>query len=281
MQEISGKTAFITGGAHGIGLAIAVEMAKRGANVMLADINEAGLLQAKEKLGDYNVGVETCLCDVAKSADIQAAADKTIEQFGKVHFLFNNAGVGLWGNAGDTPLKDWQWIVDINLMGVVYGCEIFTPLIKNHGEGGHIVNTASLAGHITLPHMAPYHATKFAVVGYSESLRQNLAMHNIGVSVLCPGWVKTDIHLSARTSPSLEVVDYTPPDPNSEEGMITQMMAEVIENGMDPAKVAEWVAKCIIDNRLYIFTHPDLRMGIEERVKALMVDHDAADEHFK
>lgn len=273
MTDFSGKTAFVTGGAQGIGFAIAEALAKRGANIMLADINEAGLKAAKEKLSKLNTQVDYCLCDVADADAVQAGADKVIERFGKVHYVINNAGVGLGGEVGATSLKDWRWIVDINLMGVVYGCEIFTPLIKSHGEGGHIVNTASMAGHISLGGMGPYHATKFAVVGYSECIRQELAQHKIGVSALCPGWVQTEIHLSSKNSPTNAGIDS---EPNAQFAEI----AELIENGLEPERLGEWVADSIAANRQYIFTHPDMRPALEMRYHALQADYDACDEHF-
>jgi NAD(P)-dependent dehydrogenase (short-subunit alcohol dehydrogenase family) len=271
--DFSGKTAFVTGGAQGIGFAIAEALAKRGANIMLADINEAGLIQAKENLSKLNTQVEYCLCDVANADAVQAGADKTIERFGKVHYVVNNAGVALGGAVGETPLNDWRWIVDINLMGVVYGCEIFTPLIKSHGEGGHIVNTASMAGHVSLGGMGPYHATKFAVVGYSECIRQELAPYKIGVSALCPGWVQTEIHLSTKNSPTnagTEVVQ-------NEQFLA---IAQLIENGLEPNRLGEWVADSIVANRQYIFTHPDMRPAIEMRYHGVQADYAACDKHF-
>ncbi len=274
MTDFSGKTAFVTGGAQGIGFAIAESLAKRGANIMLADINEAGLKQAKEKLSKLNTQIDYCICDVASAEAVQAAADKTIERFGKVHYLVNNAGVGIGGEVGETPLKDWKWIVDINLMGVVYGCEVFVPLIKSHGEGGHVINTASMAGHISLAGMGPYHATKYAVVGYTECMRQELEPHNIGVSALCPGWVQTEIHLSAKNSPTNAGIDSEPDDRFAQ-------IAEFVENGLEPHRLGEWVADSIEANRGFIFTHPDMRPAIEARYEMIQADYEACDKHFK
>lgn len=267
MTDIAGKTAFITGGANGIGLAIAKALAARGANLMLIDLNAAALETAKAGFAGTNVQVETAVCDVAKADAMRAAADQAIEAFGKVHIVVNNAGVGLGGVPGEIKLQDWQWIVDINLMGVVYGVEGFLSHIRSHGEGGHIVNVASMAGHVAMPGMGPYHATKFAVVGYSEALRAELAPDNIGVSVLCPGWVKTKIHESAAGRPS-GGVDLNDP--------VSMAMAEVIANGLDPDTVAEWTADCIEANRAYIFTHGDMEVGIDMRYKMLKDDYAAA-----
>ena len=271
MQDFNGKTAFITGGASGLGLSMARAFAARGANIMLADLNEEGLAAAAEALsGRANVEIDSVVCDVADPAAMQRAADKTIERFGKVHVVCNNAGVALGGQPGEIPLEDWRWIVDINLMGVVYGVEIFAPLIKSHGEGGHIINTGSMAGHGAAPGMSPYNATKFAVVGYSEGLRQELEPHNIGVSCLCPAWVRTNIHTTTQGRPtggrSQAELDADP---------AYQDMAEVIGSGLEPDAVAEWVADCVEANRLHIFTHPDFKPFIDVRAGAVSADYQA------
>ena len=269
MTEFNNKTAFITGGASGIGLEIARSLALRGANIMLADINEDELGNAKEDLAQTGQKIETVTCNVADEAAVRAAA-ATLEAFGEVHVLVNNAGVAIGGQAGSVNLDDWRWIVDINLMGVAYGVEIFTPLIKASG-GGHIVNVASMAGHWASPGMSPYNATKFAVVGYSEGIRQELAPHNIGVSILCPAWVKTDIHRSAFARPSGGADES---DPQFE------TMSNVIESGLDPKLVGEWTADSIAANRLYIFTHPEMRVAIDGRRDIIQADYEACDAHF-
>ena len=202
MQDFSGKVAFVTGAASGIGLALTKALKAQGCHVMMADIDAENLIKASHGLPNDGGRISTVECDVRSLETVQAAADKTIAEFGKVHLVFNNAGVALAGRPGTIESKDWQWIVDINLMGVVYGVETFVPLMRDHGEGGYVFNTASMAGHVTMAGMAPYHATKFAVVGYSEALKQELAPENIGVSVLCPTWVKTNIHNTGEERPS-------------------------------------------------------------------------------
>ncbi|MGB2073629.1 MAG: SDR family NAD(P)-dependent oxidoreductase [Henriciella sp.] len=270
MTEFKNKTAFITGGASGIGLEIARSLALRGTNIMLADINESELASAQSDLAKTGRQIETVVCDVADEAAVRAAAAATEAAFGNVHFLVNNAGVAIGGQAGSVNLDDWRWIVDINLMGVAYGVEIFTPLIKASG-GGHIVNVASMAGHWASPGMSPYNATKFAVVGYSEGIRHELAPHNIGVSILCPAWVKTDIHRSAFGRPSGGADES---DPQFE------TMSKVIDSGLDPKLVAEWTADSIAANRLYIFTHPEMRVAIDGRRDLIQADYEACDAHF-
>jgi len=260
MKDLAGKSAFITGGANGIGLAIGKALAARGVNLMLVDLNAEALEGAKAGFAGTNVRVETALCDVAKADAVRAAADKAIEAFGNVHIIVNNAGVALGGLPGEISLEDWRWIVDINLMGVVYGVEAFVPHMKAHGEGGHIVNVASMAGHVAMPGMGPYHATKFAVVGYSEALRVELAGEGIGVSALCPGWVKTSIHTSIAGRPS-GGVDLDAPD--------NQMMAQIIEGGLPAETVGEWTVDCIAANRGHIFTHVEMAPGIDMRYQML------------
>jgi NAD(P)-dependent dehydrogenase (short-subunit alcohol dehydrogenase family) len=246
MSVSKGQTAFITGGATGIGLSIAKALAARGVNIMLADLDAARLHDAEAIIRALGAEVGVVLCDVADEAMMRAAADATIARFGKVHIVVNNAGVAAGGMAGNIAIKDWRWVVDINLMGVVHGTEIFLPLIKSHGEGGHIVNTASMAGHVASAGMSPYHATKFAVVGYSEAVRAELAGQNIGVSVLCPAWVKTEIQMEA-----------------------------VINSGLDPDVVGEWTAQCMADGRFYIFTHPEFATFIKQRHEQVIADYEA------
>lgn len=264
-MEFSGKTAFVTGGASGIGLEIGRYLMELGANIMLADRDVEGLAAAKADLGR----VETIVCDVADATSVQAAADATIRQFGKVHIVVNNAGVSLAGAAGQMPLKDWRWIVDINLMGVVHGVEIFTPIMQAQGEGGYFINTASMSGHLANPQLGAYTATKFAVVGLSESLQQDLADHNIGVSVLCPGWVKTDINKThiARPSRKMGTQDDVYP------GM--KMINDAVEQGLPPRHVAEWTVECMKAGRFYIFTHPSMRRWVQRRAALVDADYTA------
>jgi len=226
MENFNNKAAFVTGAASGIGLAICRGLLKAGAKVMMADINAEGLEAAAKSLDAESGSVATIVCDVTKAESVQAAAKAAIDAFGKVHLVFNNAGVGLGGQAGKIPLNDWQWITDINLLGVVYGVNAFVPHIKSHGEGGHIINTASMAGHLAMAGMAPYHATKFAVVGYSESLAQELIPQKIGVSVLCPTWVKSNIHNTAAKRPSADGSRAEDTSP------LYQQLKHLVENGM-------------------------------------------------
>lgn len=270
MSDIQGRVAFVTGGASGLGLSMARSFLKRGASVMLADRNAEGLEHAVAELSSETNQVASIVCDVADASEIEKAAQATIDHFGKVHIVANNAGVGLGGQPGEIPLQDWRWIVDINLMGVVHGVEVFTPLIQSHGEGGHIINTGSMAGHVAPGGMGPYNATKYAVVGYSESLKAELMPHNIGVSVLCPGWVRTNIHTTGFGRPSGgPTLEEAKDDPQFQE------MDAVIKGGLDPDKVADWVSECVEANRLYIFTHEIMKMGIDMKYAQIQADYDA------
>jgi NAD(P)-dependent dehydrogenase (short-subunit alcohol dehydrogenase family) len=266
MTELSGKVAFVTGGASGIGLAIARALAKRGCRIMLADINTANLAKASADFQSGGFDVGTVLCDVSSIDAVKSAAQATLERFGKVHIIVNNAGVAVGGMAGTIAIEDWRWIVDINLMGVAHGIEVFLPLIRSHKEGGHIVNTASMAGHVASPAMSPYHATKFAVVGYSEALQTELESENIGVSVLCPAWVRTDIHKSAFAKPT---------GGGSVDDPQFKAMSAVIDSGLDADIVGEWTAQCIADDRFYIFTHPDYKDFVDKRHARITNDYNA------
>jgi NAD(P)-dependent dehydrogenase (short-subunit alcohol dehydrogenase family) len=266
MEINAGTVAFITGGASGIGFSIASSLAKRGARIMLADLDAEKLQTAAQQISQLGTEVSTVICDVADLAQVQSAAKATLESFGKIHIVANNAGVALGGMPGEIKIDDWRWVVDINLMGVVYGVEVFAPILQSQGEGGHIINTASMAGHVATPGMGPYHATKFAVVGYSEGLKLELQRFGIGVSVLCPAWVKTDIHKSALSKPS---------GTGSTDDPLFQSMTVVIENGISPDSVGEWTAQCVADNRFYIFTHPDFAEFIDARHARIKADYDS------
>jgi len=280
MQTFENTTAFITGAASGIGLALTQALTARGANVMMADINRLTLEPAAEQVraasqASGGGNVQTCLCDVIKPGDVSAAMAATQDAFGNIHMVFNNAGVGLAGKPGNIPLQDWQWITDINLMGVVYGVESFVPHMLAHGEPSRIVNTASMAGHMTMGGMAPYHATKFAVVGYSESLAQELAKTNIGVSLLCPTWVKSNIYNGAAGRPTAQNKSAPAGAPDEAAAALYNMTKGLVDNGMSAQTYAELVLKSIQADRFYVFNDPDARAAIDMRRAAILKDYDA------
>lgn len=266
ISSFQGKGGFVTGAASGIGFALSKALAKRGASVMMADIDQVRLEKARAAI-DGNT--ECVICDVADVNAVKAAAAQTTEAFGKVHLLFNNAAVSVTGSVGDTPLEDWRWAVDINLMGVVHGVEAFTPLMMEHAEGGHIVNTSSMAGHSPPPRGLVYAATKFAVVGLSEALRNDLKADGIGVSVLCPGWVATEFHRTELSRPS-------GPEPAAAVKEHTDVLdsAQLMSQGISPERVAELTLNSILLNRSHIFTSSDARFLIDHRHKVLSRHYD-------
>jgi NAD(P)-dependent dehydrogenase (short-subunit alcohol dehydrogenase family) len=268
MRDLQGKTAFITGGASGIGLAMAHAFGEAGMSVMLADIETEALEAAVRGLQERQIRADSVLCDVSVRAAVQAAAQRTVDAFGKVHVVCNNAGVGGGGPVGDVKPADWDWVVEVNLMGVVYGMETFLPLIRSHGEGGFVVNTASMAGMVSPPGMEPYCATKFAVVAMSEGWRAQLAPENIGVGVLCPGFVRTNIDKSARNRP----------DRFGGPGEVELGVASaLVQAGIEPSRVGERVREAIQNDEMYIFTHPNMRGAVEDRFARIMAGFDAAE----
>ena len=239
MREFIGKAAFVTGGASGIGLALGRAFAEAGCKVMLADIEKAALDAVVASLSGSAPEIRGVVCDVADSASVDAAAEVSFSAFGKVHILCNNAGVGARGGIDHIALDNWHWVLDVNLIGVVNGVRAFLPHMRAHGEGGHIVNTASMAGMVNSgaargQGFAPYPASKFAVVGMSEGLAIELKPFGIGVSILCPGVVRTNILESARNRPER----YGPPTPVDTTNPVYASFAERVRTGMDPAEVA-------------------------------------------
>ncbi|WP_244486197.1 SDR family NAD(P)-dependent oxidoreductase [Bradyrhizobium viridifuturi] len=202
MRELAGKAAFVTGAASGIGLAMATAFAREGMKVMLADIETHALDKAVDTLRAGGGDVRGVVCDVADPGSVDGAAQASFLAFGKVHVVCNNAGVAGGGGIDRISVDDWRWVIDVNLMGVVHGIRSFLPHIRAHGEGGHIVNTASMAGMNAGLGVSPYSASKFAVVSLSEGLSAQLKPLGIGVSVLCPSYVRTRIARAGATARS-------------------------------------------------------------------------------
>jgi NAD(P)-dependent dehydrogenase (short-subunit alcohol dehydrogenase family) len=269
MREFQGKTAFVTGGASGIGLALGRAFAEAGMKVMLADIEADALAAAVKGLDDVGPGVRGVVCDVADPASVEDAARASWEAFGNVHVVCNNAGVAAAGGIDNISLDNWRWVLDVNLMGVLHGIRSFLPHIRAHGEGGHIVNTASLAGMSPGLGFSPYVASKFAVVGLSEGLAMQVKPLGIGVTVLCPGYVRTLIGESGRNRPARYGAAQPPPDPASPAGLLVAHIAERLQSGLDPSAVAARVLAAIRLDELYVFTHPDMRGEIDDRFAAI------------
>ena len=265
MRDVAGKTAFITGGASGIGLAMARSFSAAGMKIVIADIEQAALDAVRNEFEASNAEFLTLQVDVTDRADMEAAADATESRFGKVHVVCNNAGVVVGGPIDEMSYDDWDWILGVNVAGVVNGIRTFVDRLKTHGEGGHFVNTASMAGHISIPGMSVYTASKFAVVGISETMRADLLPHNIGVSVLCPGMVDTNILASGRNRPK-ELLDG---GRHWEETLGDEERNAINENirasMIDPAVVGDMVLHAVQTDEFYVFTHPHIESMVDLR----------------
>jgi NAD(P)-dependent dehydrogenase (short-subunit alcohol dehydrogenase family) len=259
-MELKGKTAVITGGASGIGLATAIQFSKAGANLVLGDIEDGPLETQVKELRSHGATVIGVHCDVSKESDVEALRDAALKEFGTAHVIFNNAGVA-GGSTIGTPKKVWDWVMSVNLDGVVNGMNVFIPLFLEQNEG-HVVNTASEAGLVGVAGMGPYNASKFAVVGISESLFHELANtgKNVHVSVLCPNFVRTRIFESERNMPK-ELASYAENPENQE---IKTIAAALVNAGIDAADVAKAVEDAVVNEKFWILTHEHSALRITE-----------------
>jgi NAD(P)-dependent dehydrogenase (short-subunit alcohol dehydrogenase family) len=264
MKDLAGKTAFVTGAASGIGLGIATALAQAGVKVMLCDVEAQALSAAVEGLQRTNADVAAVQADVSLKTALQAAAEETRARYGRIHLLVNNAGVGGSGPYGTWSDAGWDWTLGVNLMSVVWGIEIFAPMIEEHGEGGHIVSTASIAGLIS-GNSIPYNVSKYGVVALCEGLRHELAPRGIGVSVLCPGFIRTKIMTSQRNLPErfAGATGTAPASPALRERV--QQMTDRVSRGIDPLYVGELVREGIEHDWPYIFTDCEFEPFIDAR----------------
>jgi NAD(P)-dependent dehydrogenase (short-subunit alcohol dehydrogenase family) len=251
MRDLEGRVAFITGGGSGVGLGMARAFVASGMQVAIADIRTDHLEAATAELDGTVLPVQL---DVTDREAFARAADVVEQELGPVHVLCNNAGINLFNDLADATYQDWDWVLGVNLGGVVNGVVTFVPRIKAHGEGGHVVNTASMAAFVAGPGAGIYTTAKFAVHGLSDALRWSLLPHGIGVSMVCPGLVKSKIYESDLIRPPELSTDVTPAD---EEFM--RILPGLHEAGMDPDEIGEKVVGAIRENRFYVFTHPDHR----------------------
>ena len=263
--DLHGRTAFVTGAASGIGLGITRSLVAAGMNVMLSDIDPVALEETGRSFSE-NKKIKTCVVDVSDIDSVRYGANQTIDAFGDVHVLVNNAGVvGSGEPIEHVSRQGWRWLVDVNVFGVINGIEIFLPLIRRNGDGGHVVNMSSIAGLQTRPdqQQAPYSMTKFAVVALSEALEVELADSGIGVSVVCPARVNTKLYASGTHRPQRFGGAY-----------VEEVKPETIElferDGMSPDRVGDRVVWAIQHGEFYVLTHSSTRILLERRHKRLM-----------
>jgi NAD(P)-dependent dehydrogenase (short-subunit alcohol dehydrogenase family) len=268
MKDLSGQTAFITGAASGIGLGIATALSQVGVKVMLCDIEDEALAKAVATLKLARADVDGVRADVSLKAELQVAADATVARYGKIHILVNNAGVGGAGYYGQWTDASWNWVLGVNLMSVIWGIEIFGPLIEAHGEGGQIVSTASIAGLISGVNPS-YNVTKYGVVALSEGLRVTLAPRGIGVSILCPGIVRTQIMNSRRNVPQRFASALEAPPTEGPIAEFIKVFGERVSKGIDPLYVGELVREGIENDWPYIFTDTEFEPLIDDRFAAI------------
>jgi NAD(P)-dependent dehydrogenase (short-subunit alcohol dehydrogenase family) len=269
MQKLDGRCAWITGAASGIGLSLAKRLASERMKLVLVDIESGPLAEAEAALRASGVETLAIRADVSSEAEMAAAAKQALDRFGLVHLIVNNAGVG----GGGGPMwklseSDWKWAVDVNLYGVIHGIRFLLPALVDSGEEGHVVNTASIAGLTSTPFMGPYTATKHAVVSLSECLAKELELvkSQVGVSVLCPGFVKTRIAQSHRNRPGEpQRVDDNP---------VAQKFGAVLQQLVDAGQPVEKVADAVVDavraRHFYILTHPEMKPAIEHRMRQIL-----------
>jgi NAD(P)-dependent dehydrogenase (short-subunit alcohol dehydrogenase family) len=273
MQELSGKTAVITGAASGIGLAMAHRFGAAGMNLVLGDVEQDSLDAAATELADAGHDVAAMQLDVTDLDGITAFESFARESFGATHVLCNNAGVGAGGLVSDPDNLDlWKWTIDVNLWGVIYGCKVFLPGMIEHGEPAHIVNTASMAGHLSGPMMGAYNISKYGVVALSETMAKEALMMrtSVGVSVLCPAFVATGIATSDRNLPDDIKVAHGRDVPNAVSSRTQSKMEQLVASGIPTADVAEAVHDAVVNNKFWILTHETTKADITERARQIV-----------
>jgi len=276
ITSFEGKTAFITGGASGIGLGIARAFLERGARCVLADLRQDHLDKAMAALRAENNRLMPVKLDVTDREAFRSTADEVEASFGGVDILVNNAGVGIEGPFRNAGYADWDFGLGVNIGGVVNGIQTFLPRMLARGKGGHIVSTASLAATIVMPSfLAIYTASKAAIIALSEAMRDDLAKDGIGVTVLCPGFVKSNIHEAGQNRPA-----HLRAGSGFAEAEKTLSQRQIGENWMEPEVVGRMVAEAVLKNELYVITHGEFRNRMEARMNAILAATPKADMQF-
>lgn len=271
MKQLEDKVAVITGGGSGIGRSMAMAFAAEGMKIVIADVRDDALAAVRAELEDGGAAVHTVIADVSDAAQVQRIANETKKRFGAVNVVCNNAGVAAGGFTWELSLEDWQWVVGVNLWGVIHGVRTFVPMMIEQGDECHIVNTASLAGLISMPLVGPYHVTKHGVVTLTEALYHELQLmgHSIGASVLCPAWVKTNIMKSVELRPEGQAEPEVSPPMQM---MQTAMESAIHDRGMSPDDVAQRVLTAVREGQLYILTHPQFSENVTTRADNIVAE---------
>ena len=275
MQAFRDRVAVITGAASGIGRGLARRCAHEGMKVVLADIEPAALAEAEAELRALNAPVVSIVTDVAKVREMEILAQRTLEAFGAIHLLCNNAGVGVIRSVWESTLADWEWVLGVNLWGVIHGLRIFVPIMLRQETECHIVNTASIAGLVVGPgSSSTYNVSKHGVVALSETLYYELAQRaaKVKVSVLCPGWVNTRIADAERNRPLALRNERLAQPIGAEDEAILQAVRQATQHGMSVDEVAECVFRAIQNEQLYIFTHPETKDWIRAQMENMLAE---------
>jgi NAD(P)-dependent dehydrogenase (short-subunit alcohol dehydrogenase family) len=271
VRELKDRVAVITGAASGIGQGLAERCAREGMRVVLADVEEEALHRAGAELEEAGARVLCVRTDVSRARDVEALAERTLSAFGAVHLVCNNAGVAAGGAAWEASSEDWDWVLGVNLGGVIHGVRTFVPLMLEQDSEGHVVNTASLAGLLPFHPSAPYQVSKSGVVALTEQLHGSLRMRGakVGASVLCAGWVRTRILDSARNRPGGPPPPPVAP-PTPAQAAIDAFLRKEVEAGLTPAQVADQVLAAVREQRLYIITHPEMLGDVRSRMETVL-----------
>lgn len=282
MNDLQGRTAVITGAASGFGLETARLAAQAGMRLVMADVQAEALERAAAEVAALGAEVLPYRLDVSKAAEVEALGAAVQARFGAPHLVFNNAGVGLGGLVWEHSVRDWEWVLGVNLMGVVHGVRVFTPMMLAAAQAdpawqGHIVNTASMAGLVSMPNMGVYNVSKHAVVALSETLHQDLALvtDRIGASVLCPFFVPTGIHDSARHRPADVAADAPA---TTSQRVSRAMMGKAVGSGkVTAAHIAQQVLDAVRERRFYIYSHPHALRTVQQRMDDVLAGRNPGD----
>jgi NAD(P)-dependent dehydrogenase (short-subunit alcohol dehydrogenase family) len=272
MKEFKGKVAVITGAASGIGRGLAEHCVQKEMKVVLADIEEAALRETEQGLKAKEAAVIAIRTDVSKASDIETLARKTLDTFGAVHLLFNNAGVQTRKTIWESTLADWEWVINVNLWGVIHGVRVFVPIMLQQQTECHIINTASAVGLTSGSGTGTYRVTKHGVVSLSETLYLELKQRGaqIGVSILCPSFVRSRLNEAERNRPPKLRNPPSKYPPTPEEQALERFFYEMNQSGMTPEQFAEQVFKAIQQDKFYILTHPEVNALIQRRMEDIL-----------